>query len=209
MTQITQAPSAVSNNSSSGSDAWTDYNNVKIDDASVATWAGGGDTTSYLLKCIFDFSAIPPNDENTLTIINSITFNVHKYADSNGSSNNIKDFYVKLFHSDGIVVGTDFAKTARWGTSESTSTYTVDSTTINALGTNYIRASNFGLYFQVQDAHNGAVAYIDYIEMIINYTSTPIVNSIFYDVFHPTVFKSVIFGSKILSTEEEINVSII
>jgi len=209
MIQITKAPSTVSNNSSSGASAWIDYNNVKVDDSNIATWSGGGNTTSYLLKCIFDFSSIPPNNENILTIINGITFDVYKYADGNGNSHHIKDFYVKLFHSDGIVVGTDFAKTARWSTSESVDTYTVDAATINSLDVNYIRASNFGLYFQAEDAHNGASAYINYIEMTIDYTSIFINNTQFWDVFQPSILKSVIFGSRVLSTEEETNVSII
>lgn len=165
--QIIQVPSTVTNSTIAGVDAWADGNNVKINDGAVASWVSSGGPTSNLLKCIFDFTALPPNDLNTLTIINNIVVVVHKYADANRSSVNVSDFYVKLFHSDGVVVGNNQAKSGNWSTSEYTETYTIDSATISALGVNNIRASNFGLYFQVENARHGGDAFIDYIEMTI------------------------------------------
>ena len=206
--QIIQAPTTVTNSTIAGTGAWSNVNNVKVDDGAMASWVGGGGVTSNLLKCIFDFTTLPPNDSNTFTVINSIVFTVSKYASANSSSEHIEDFYVKLFHSDGVVVGNDQSKTGRWDTTEGIETYTVDAATIAALGVNNVRAANFGLYFQVEDGTHAGDAFIDYIEMTIDYTTSAIENPN-QGPFTPILFNSKIFNGRVLFSEEEINVSIL
>lgn len=206
--QIIQAPTTVTNNTSAGTGAWVDFNNVKVDDGAMASWVGGGGVTSNLLKCIFDFTTLPPNDSNTLTVINSVVFTVRKYASANSSGEHIEDFYVKLFHSDGVVVGNNLAKSGRWSLSESAATYTIDASTLAALDVNYVRATNFGMYFQVDDGTHAGDAFIDYIEMTIDYTTSAIENPN-EGPFTPVLFNSKIFNGRVLFSEEETNVSIL
>lgn len=211
MTQIIRAPATVSSSPIAGTGAWVDYNEVITEDSTFASWVGGGNTTSEYLKCIFDFTSVPPNDSSTLTVIDSIILRITKKASNNSTGEHIKDFYIKLIKSSNVPLGTNFANTTdKWSTIAVESTYNIDSTTIALLSANDIRASGqFGCYIQVKDGAHAGDAYIDYIEMEVNYTSTSLGGDGTDPPFIPVIFNDQIFNSKVLTCEEEINVSIL
>lgn len=148
-----------------GDVAWLNVNNAKLDDGSNATNQPGTSYSEYLKTSNYGFT-IPAG-----STISGIEVRVQRYA-SAGSS--IKDYDVHLFRSDtSAFYGSGKVNTNFWASTEESVTYggagDVWGSTLTAAQVN---ASTFGVGIALLPDAGYRVAYIDFVEIRIYYSST-------------------------------------
>lgn len=161
---------AGSNNSSIGSLAWTNPDNVVIDDSTNARATAlvvGETITQYLLATNFGFSL--PLD----AIINGIMITINRSATSNNAANYVIDNEIRLV-SDGLLIGTNNSSLSRWKTAAATlalyggaqDNWSADLTAAE------INNNNFGVALAalISVATSTVTARVDYVEATVNYS---------------------------------------
>lgn len=154
------ASGTVTDTSATGTVAWVNPNNAKIDDGVFTTFttaSGVGVTKSHLLELTnFNFS-IP-----TGATINGIQVDVVRKATSTGSNctagsaNYICDNLVSLINSSSVVTATDKSNTTPWTSTVATSTYGNNSDLWSlSWAASDINNSNFGVALGAKGAGIG------------------------------------------------------
>ncbi|QDU81547.1 hypothetical protein Pla110_32890 [Polystyrenella longa] len=190
----THSPSDSTNDTSSGSVAWTNVGNIYSADAAVAS-VGPLSSTSNILKAT-DFGFTLPD----IQYLSGIEINITRYANDDncgGAGHRVTDTLVSLL-VDGTVSGTNNQDNftpanacTSWDATSITHTYggpnemwglDLDSTDITT--------ANFGCAFQVNGNRADETAFVDHVEMTVYYQ-----NSV------PEIFDEIGSGGCVLSGE--------
>lgn len=164
MASSTAFPGTAANDNSAGDTAWTNTNNIKVDDSSFASSTiSSSNKTQYLVASNFGF-AISSN-----AIIQGIEVEINRKA---YNSNRISDYEVLLIDTGGSQYGNNKADTGTfWPTTAVGAAVTYGgSSDVWGSSIDYadVNASTFGVAIRASTTIE-STAYVDYVKVTVHY----------------------------------------
>jgi len=166
------SPGTVVEDTSVGSASWSDYNNVKADDGSVAsisTTSYSGGETYYIKSTNFGFS-IPPG-----STISGIEARIQRFSDVMNPTVGAKDGNVKIVKSDGSIGTENKAKSDCWDFNDRGSYQTYGGSSdlwSESWSKDDINDSDFGIVLSSSDPDTTSdiTAQVDHIQIKVYYS---------------------------------------
>ncbi len=163
------APGTAADNSAVGTVAWSNPNNIKVDDSSYATFTSATNVSSHYLQASNYGFTIPAG-----ATINGIEVNIKRKGSSTGGTTHTRDTIVSIVKSDGSIGTTNKALlTTDWPLTEATQTY---GTSSDLWGETWavsdINNSNFGMVVQAKNQTSAAnpTGSVNFISIKVTYT---------------------------------------
>jgi hypothetical protein len=164
------SPGSLSDNSGTGSSAWSDTGNAASSNNSYASASGLKTTVSshYLVAEGFGFS-LPSG-----ATVDGIVVEIERYRESGGFAGGVVDNRVRIIRN-GTIGSTDKASGSSWPTSDGTATYGSSSDLWGETWSHSdINASNFGVALSAKGTSslNAGTGYVDHIKVTVHYTES-------------------------------------